>query len=403
MKILNRPMFRMGGPIKEGIMNGIQEPRRIGYAVKGTVSASDQAKAFENIFTTPQVTQEQVNMFAKKGTPYSNMSTPKVDINSLPLEERIKIKLDNRGPLINSAGVEMENTGKGYIGNEPGLDRTTKEFFSGIGGGRGQSKEYIESLKEVENLKNKKLNNDSAAVTGGKSPFKYTLDGGVKPDIPEANERALTKKERTNNILEMLGYDKAKKGALYDAMINAGQRISRTGLGADNLVSDVIADTSRSYDKPEKLREAANLMDVQQQLKLDQIDASKTGGSLKQNYDFYKDQGYDNKTAERMAKGLPVTITEKFNASKATSSSGKVYNVTQEIVSEGFFGKDKEYKGKIDTSDHKNLTEFLSSEEYKTKGDGVYNVKGEAVLIENGVPVKRQIIQPQSDKKGWFS
>ena len=403
MKILNRPMFRMGGPIKEGIMNGIQEPRRIGYAVKGTVSASDQAKAFENIFTTPQVTQEQVNMFAKKGTPYSNMSTPKVDINSLPLEERIKIKLDNRGPLINSAGVEMENTGKGYIGNEPGLDRTTKEFFSGIGSGRGQSKEYIESLKEVENLKNKKLNNDSAAVTGGKSPFKYTLDGGVKPDIPEANERALTKKERTNNILEMLGYDKAKKNALYDAMINAGQRISRTGLGADNLVSDVIADTSRSYDKPEKLREAANLMDVQQQLKLDQIDASKTGGSLKQNYDFYKDQGYDNKTAERMAKGLPVTITEKFNASKATSSSGKVYNVTQEIVSEGFFGKDKEYKGKIDTSDHKNLTEFLSSEEYKTKGDGVYNVKGEAVLIENGVPVKRQIIQPQSDKKGWFS
>ena len=40
MKILNRPMFRMGGPIKEGIMNGIQEPKRIGYAVKGTVSAA---------------------------------------------------------------------------------------------------------------------------------------------------------------------------------------------------------------------------------------------------------------------------------------------------------------------------------------------------------------------------
>ena len=39
----------------------------------------------------------------------------------------------------------------------------------------------------------------------------------------------------------MLGYDKAKKNALYDAMIKAGQRISRTGLGADNLVSDVIA------------------------------------------------------------------------------------------------------------------------------------------------------------------
>ena len=46
MKILNRPMFRMGGPIKEGIMNGIQEPRRIGYATKGTVSVADQAASF---------------------------------------------------------------------------------------------------------------------------------------------------------------------------------------------------------------------------------------------------------------------------------------------------------------------------------------------------------------------
>jgi hypothetical protein len=30
MKILNRPMFRYGGPIKEGIMSGIREPKRNG-------------------------------------------------------------------------------------------------------------------------------------------------------------------------------------------------------------------------------------------------------------------------------------------------------------------------------------------------------------------------------------
>ena len=28
MKTLNRPMFRYGGPIKEGIMDGIKEPRQ---------------------------------------------------------------------------------------------------------------------------------------------------------------------------------------------------------------------------------------------------------------------------------------------------------------------------------------------------------------------------------------
>jgi hypothetical protein len=30
MKTLNRPMFRYGGPIKEGIMSGIREPKRNG-------------------------------------------------------------------------------------------------------------------------------------------------------------------------------------------------------------------------------------------------------------------------------------------------------------------------------------------------------------------------------------
>ena len=30
MKTLNRPMFRYGGPIKEGVMHGIREPKRNG-------------------------------------------------------------------------------------------------------------------------------------------------------------------------------------------------------------------------------------------------------------------------------------------------------------------------------------------------------------------------------------
>ena len=30
MKVLNRPMFRYGGPIKEGVMSGIREPKKNG-------------------------------------------------------------------------------------------------------------------------------------------------------------------------------------------------------------------------------------------------------------------------------------------------------------------------------------------------------------------------------------
>ena len=35
MKTLNRPMFRYGGPIKEGIMNGIREPKQNGGTIAG--------------------------------------------------------------------------------------------------------------------------------------------------------------------------------------------------------------------------------------------------------------------------------------------------------------------------------------------------------------------------------
>ena len=68
MKPLNRPMFRMGGPIKEGIMDGIEEPR-IGFQ-DGTQPSLfgfrfDEpfltGQSFKNLFKTPaQVKQEEL-------------------------------------------------------------------------------------------------------------------------------------------------------------------------------------------------------------------------------------------------------------------------------------------------------------------------------------------------------
>ena len=48
MKVLNRPMFRMGGPIKEGIMSGIKEPRQRYAEPPGFVVQSDPNKIILN-------------------------------------------------------------------------------------------------------------------------------------------------------------------------------------------------------------------------------------------------------------------------------------------------------------------------------------------------------------------
>ena len=392
MKILNRPMFRMGGPIKEGIMNGIQEPKRIGYAVKGTVSAADQAKAFENIFTANTNNMRPVSTL--------NFEVPNNSIlNNNQMTDKNNDGIINQSDYYYDEGQRRKEKGEMF---EKFIAPNTTDEFLNTRGYEYKNPNYKKPLDAVSDI------NIEKARIG--MPENISKDMGSKnlPNVKDIIEKKgmtddtpLTKKERTNNILEMLGYDKAKKNALYDAMIKAGQRISRTGLGADNLVSDVIQDTSTSYDKPEKLREAANLMDVQQQLKLDQIDASKTGGATKQSYDFFIEQGYSKEVAERKARNLPTTISEYFTASKASTDTGKLYDATRAATEEGVFGN-VEYKGKIDSTKHKKLSEFLSSEELKSKGDGVYNILGEAVIIVDGQVKSRQVIQPKVDKKGWF-
>ena len=190
-------------------------------------------------------------------------------------------------------------------------------------------------------------------------------------------------------------------------MIKAGQRISRTGLGAENLVSDVIAETSQSYDKPEKLREAANLMQAQQDLKLEQIEASKDNRTniqkLAEYYQSEEGGGYSEEISIRMARNLPTKISEYFTASKAATDQGKTRDATRAATEDGLFGSGVAYKGKIDVAKHDSLSDFLASDDLKTRGDGVYNVKGEAVVIKGGKVVSRLVIQAQDDKKGWFT
>ena len=392
MKVLNRPMFRYGGPIKEGIMSGIQEPRQ-GYQDAGSVFKNVQAVLQDGTAADPKVLNEAAKLGI--GNPYrvqefkpymkKVVTKPKIDMSET---DQLAAEVEQIDPVEPLTELQKAKIGKTFIG--------TEEY-------RQKVKE-LEALEEANKLKSKA---DGTVTTQGKSPFAYTLDEVIenkgKTDSVDDEPKVLSRKEKVNSILEGLGYDRAQKNALYDAMIKAGQRISRTGLGADNLVSDIIAETSQSYDKPEKLREAANLMQVQQDLKLDQIEASKTGGTLKQNYDFYISQGDSKEVAEKKARSLPTTITEKFNASKANTDSGKVYNVTMELTEEGFFGDGKEYNGRIAKKYDKDggLKEFLVSEDFK--GDGVYNFKGEAILIEDGQVKKRTIIQPKVEKEGFFS
>ena len=353
MKVLNRPMFRYGGPIKEGIMSGIKEPRR-GYQQAGFVDPImdpnlmairkqqnlDASKAFQNIFTPKGITSAEV-LSGKKKPP---------GIFGFSFEEPIKpadLVLGEK-----TKEIIKENKAKR-------AEKEAQEFAAKVE--KKNVPDFDKSLlpKEKINL-NENNNNENNNLIDTKD-----------------------KKTRVNEILSSLGYDRAQKNALYDAMIKTGQRISRTGLGADNLVSDVIADTSQSYDKPEKLREAANLLAVQQDFDIEKI---KKTNELKKN-PYEEKEAYltsilgDADLAKRISVGSPKNVIEAqqiVEKAGINSRSDKGVDATLSIYFDGISGVPK-YKGSLSESNTEKLIAL--------KGDrSVAEIKGEAVGdIDDGV------------------
>ena len=381
MKILNRPMFRMGGPIKEGIMNGIQEPRQkynqgnmvfpanANIMLPTGINVANSAKAFENIF-------QNNGIDARMGT-YPGQKIP---LETTTLEE--KMKPYEKAKNVNFAVTDFFE--KNMNTTDEKIPRNTRYGVVMVDNpdfGKIKRADKAIAAADAEGpvgIEGKNL------TSSGIEDIKKEETGG----LPEV-DKVLTKKERTNNILEMLGYDKAKKNALYDAMINAGQRISRTGLGADNLVSDIIQDTSTVYDKPEKLREAANLMDVQQQLKLDQIDASKDKRApIQKTIEYYMSEDGGNlsrKDATASAKNQPIEAFAIFQEAKSKGTTTEAVDYTaSKMASDDKFGEGLRFINRIPTKlkGAEGLQKFIESDAYN--GDGVYTRGGEILVIKNG-------------------
>ena len=93
------------------------------------------------------------------------------------------------------------------------------------------------------------------------------------------------KDRRLNNLLDIMGYDKSKKTAVYDALIDASQIVTQAPGGEQlditkDIISPIIAATGKRLDKPEQIREAVGLLMAKGEIEKD-VTASK-GSQLKQ-------------------------------------------------------------------------------------------------------------------------
>ena len=366
MRTLSRPMFNWGGPVKQGIMHGIREPYKHGGPT-GTGLVGDQrypqTRGREHHVAVIPPILMGIGSAARAVAPWAarmgarylpkikrmfGTTTPgSVTKGTLYSGRGIKGKkalraLKKGDPRIGGPFQEVTMNPAKFNPNWLGRDPTVK-LVGGIGksifnpttaGWAGKAGRFVGSPTVIIgglyfangrwfNKKGEELDPNSTEVatakaTGGDKDYGPHTKG--KPIVTQEQRDAKAKadkEKRINALLDTMGYDKARKNAAYDALIDAGRMVSERGslrtkdIGRE-LIDPIVAATSARFDKPEQIREAVGLMkvkaDIAQQMEDPQIKELRT-----------KQMAIADKTIA--GKGFQEVITDRITRGDEPTSS----------------------------------------------------------------------------------
>ena len=135
------------------------------------------------------------------------------------------------------------------------------------------------------------------------------------------------RQDRVNKYLDMMGYDRSKKTAIGDALIDASKIVSDRGtLDRKNITRDlinpIIQATSKRFDKPEQIREAVGLMMTKADLEKEMYQ-SKPGTQLKAAQDYVSEFGGSMANAYKQ-----LGLTKKGGFTESLGALSKQYGKT---------------------------------------------------------------------------
>ena len=415
MRTLNRPMFRMGGPIKQGIMHGIREPRRGGgraALVGNPIFPQDASgRAHHNIWASiygvgSKVLPKAGGIISKgwskikptfKTQPgqvtgsLSDRATNLYKYRMAPFKWTDKAKaFAKENPWWTYGGIPYAATtepgqaiGKAAL---VGIPKWTAEALTP----KSLEKYLPWEVEGVESAWKDKLEKNLENKVGKKDYGPYTKSDKV------TKLKEKTKDERINELLEIMGYDKARKTAVGDALIDASRIITERGtldkknIGRD-LINPIIEATSKRLDKPEQIREAVGLM----QAKAD-IEASQPSTKLKDLIAIGIDTPEKQEMYLKSQLGQPTTWgAAKSIAAKANLTGDNAISAAASQFADNFQGNlltTKSFKEIIEAPANKGKKESdiiveFTEKAVKTKGypPGDYTVGGVLVTVdENG-------------------
>jgi len=407
MKPLKRPMFRSGGPIKEGIMDGMKEPQAIntvgspfaprdasgrqGYAVPIAMLLGAAGRALarpfgtfvaRNVFGKPTVTTGAGG--AK--TIASNIVGTKNIFQPNPVGRYLLESPEGR-LLTGGAGLAGK-TGKTIFKGAKSLAKSPLTVGSVVYyGGGALLPDGTPDPTDPKNIKPADERGKSGAPGGGDpdmflTPKEKKLSDAQKEKITK--DRIEANRER---YYKLMGIDKMQKGAAYDSLIDASRIIQEEGgdlkgaIKSGSLQSQIINAISKNLDKSTDLKR--------------QIDAAILKGEIEK--DIKASDPQAQKRAEYIDKQIALAdkqlaggslienIQAGAKAAGGANSTTNVYNsVIRSLQIEPTILKDTAETIKLRKSDDYTTDEALVKKivEAENKGPGVYIVDKSVILVD---------------------
>ena len=319
MRTLSRPMFNMGGPIKQGIMHGIREPYRGGGAALVGNPVYPRTGGREHHAVVKEVIKRSGPIFGKVGNIFKGAPskvTPKYP-QTYTGKEYIPAPLTKMEQIKNwfsSAPAGKYLSGTPEAGIIKGLYEGKGMITKPIKWTATQAAKSPLVMAGLTYTGGKWLFGDGTEATddqiknimkpGGYPPGKGKGTGTDTTTNAAAFAKA-QREERLNKYLQMMGYDQSKKTAIADALIDASKIVSDRGtLDRKNITAELINPAiqalSKRLDKPEQIREAVGLMMTKAGLEKEMYDA-KPGTIAKNVQDMVKSGKFSEEEAWAVA------------------------------------------------------------------------------------------------------
>ena len=345
MRPLNRPMFKMGGPVKEGIMDGIKEPRQ-GYFVGGLTTALNFLR------TAGQAGLRGAQASRAYSAPFSqnlgfkkramDIFLPRKSLTApmAPTAEKIGFGIGSfaRTNPITTALLPSTVTEVATVGGPLALN-AAKGFANLVVPGqrfdpfKPEKPETIVKKSEVGQVGKK---TDDTKVEKDKETTNQFNDDGTK------------KSTSVERLMKSL-VSRARRDAAADTAIETGRQF-RTGEMSIKDPSGVIDVASEKFDKVSDLQTKVDLALVENELKKQQIRAQ---AEVSDKYlAAAKATGKPVEFVARKTLGIPTSISETSQVfDKVQAGYSKTDVGTQEIAAEWAKTDGKNYQGSLGDAD----------------------------------------------------